>query len=73
MDESRRRPLTRETFASLAQSAGMSMSEAEMDALLVPSAAIWAAVERLDTLPLGEPAAIFVLRPAEATPEPQAE
>jgi hypothetical protein len=61
-----RPPLTREALAALAASAGLVLTESELAALLLPTAALFAALDRLDALDLQavEPAAIFRL-PAE--------
>jgi hypothetical protein len=61
-----RPPLTREALAALAASAGLVLTEPELAALLPPTAALFAALDRLDALDLqaAEPAAIFQL-PAE--------
>ena len=65
MAEPARPPLGRDALAALALSAGLSLSLEELDALLPPTAAIFAAVDRLDALDLAdtEPAALFQLRP----------
>ena len=66
MLDARRPILTREALASILAATGLSVSMDELEVLLPPSAAIYAALDRLDALDLGdaEPAARFQL-PAE--------
>jgi Asp-tRNA(Asn)/Glu-tRNA(Gln) amidotransferase C subunit len=55
--------LSPDTLAALASAAGLALSAAELEALGRPVAAIYAAVDGLDALDLGEaePAAVFAL------------
>ena len=66
MLDARRPILSREALASILATTGLSVSMDELEVLLPPSAAIHAALDRLDALDLGdaEPAARFQL-PAE--------
>jgi hypothetical protein len=59
-----RPPLTRETLASLALSAGLTLDDAELDALHPPTAAIFAALDRLHSLDLA------AVEPASHSPWP---
>ena len=62
-----RPPLTRETLASLALSAGLALDDADLAALLGPTAAIFAALDGLHALDLTavEPAGHFLWPPPE--------
>jgi hypothetical protein len=72
-----RAPITREALATLLASAGLPLSPDELDGLLPPVAAIYAAIDGLDALPLAgtEPAPTYTLSlsaPAGDTPHPSA-
>ena len=58
-----RPPLTRVTLGAITTAAGLPLSADALDALLRPTAAIYAAVDGLDALDLAaaEPAAVFAL------------
>ena len=58
-----RAPLTRDALAALMAASGLPLSADEIDALLRPTATIYAAVDDLDGLDLGEieSAAVFQL------------
>ena len=62
MSEPRPSP-TREALAALTAATGLVLDGDELDALVRPTAAIYAAVDGLDALTLGEtePAAVFSL------------
>ena len=62
MMEPLRAPLAREALAALASTAGLVLTAEELDALLPPTAAIFAALDRLDVPEQAEPAAMFQLR-----------
>jgi hypothetical protein len=65
---------TRNALAALTTAAGLTLSDAALDALLRPTAAVYAAVDSLDLLDLAEtePAAAFALPPAVSDPGPSA-
>jgi hypothetical protein len=62
MSEPRPAP-TRDTLAALTAAAGLGLTPEALDALVRPTTAIYAAVDSLDSLDLGEaePAAVFSL------------
>jgi hypothetical protein len=69
MSDTRHAP-TREALAALTTAAGLALDDTALDALLRPTAAVYAAVDSLDLLDLAEtePAAAFALPPPVSTP-----
>ncbi len=65
-----RPPVTREALATLLASAGLVLGPDELDGLLAPVAAIYTAIDGLDSLDLAgaEPAPVYFLPTSEPAP-----